>query len=238
MTLLEAHPILLQTPWGPLTAHGVFFALGGVVAAWSLASGLARVGIARFVDGVEHALLIFLAGLLAARLGYLITYMSEWTSVVQLFAIWQGGLVSFWGIVGGLGVAALRARRYRKAEQRIWWREVILAGLLGWAIGRLGNFYMGESGGVVATGWGAFGGLVPIQLFESVWCLILWMALKFWVPSRSTVLSGVGGYLAGRFIIDIWRNEQSFWVLHMSQWAALLGLIVVIIVYATRRTRP
>lgn len=234
MTLLEPHPIVFQSTFGTITAHGVFFALGAVVAAWFFAYQIRQAGMGRFVQGFESAVLIFVLGLFGARFGYLITYRAEWTSFGQLFAVWQGGLVSFWGIAAGFAAAWWLARHWSGEKRVTWWRTMVLAGLLGWGIGRLGNYYMSDSFGVLSSHWSAFYGRVPIQLLESLWCLLLFFTLR---RRADAAWLGVLGYIAGRFIIDTWRDELQLGPLHLSQWFAILALVILISVYVHRRAR-
>jgi prolipoprotein diacylglyceryltransferase len=231
MSVLEPHPILWQSPLGPITAHGVFFAIAGVVAAWFFAKQLERAGICRFVEGVEAALLIYVVGLLGARLGYLLTYRSEWTSFGQLLAIWQGGLVSFWGMVAGFGYAWYRVRNLKPEQRTQWWLAFVLAGLLGWGVGRIGNYVMGDSYGVVSSVWATFYGRVPIQLFESVLCFGLFFVL---LKQKEAAWFGVIGYLVGRLVIDMWRDELLVGPLHLSQWTSLILLLILIPLYVRR----
>jgi prolipoprotein diacylglyceryltransferase len=234
MSILEPHPILFQTAWGPVTAHGFFFAVAAIVAANIFARLLVKAGIGRFVQGVEIAVLIFVIGLFGARLGYLISYRSEWSSFSQLFAVWQGGLVSFWGIAAGLIAALWGARNISGEYRTAYWRAVVLAGLAGWAIGRLGNYVIADSFGVLSAPWHAFYGRVPIQLFESLLCLCLFIVLY---RNAKAAWLGIIGYLLGRLLIDTWRDEALLGPLHVSQWTIILILIVIIPLYVRRNRR-
>ncbi|HSI20166.1 MAG TPA: prolipoprotein diacylglyceryl transferase family protein [Verrucomicrobiae bacterium] len=235
MTILDPHPVLALTRVGPITPHGVMFALGAVVAALWFGRQVARAGLFRFVEGVEKGVIIFIAGLFCARFGYLLTYRSEWVEMSQLFAVWQGGLVSFWGIVGGALVAWYSGRRFTAGQWVEWARAATLAALLGWAIGRIGNYYMGDSYGVPSQVWQAFYGRVPIQLFESLLCFALWFFLRRMEGMRAVWLAALG-YFAGRLVIDTWRDEGVFGLLHVSQWVSLLVLLILAFSYV--RTRP
>jgi prolipoprotein diacylglyceryltransferase len=231
MSFLLPHPVLWETPLGPVTAHSLAFAMAALIASLLFAWQLKRRAGRSFVDTVEDAVVIFLSGLFGARIGYLLTYREEWESLVQLFTIWEGGLVSFWGIAAGLGAATWRARRLPQEQRPIWWREMTLAALLGWAIGRLGNYYMAESGGVASEFWVATYGQVPVQLFEAAWVVVLWVVLrKAKIPAAFVPWLAVLFYLAGRFLIDFWRDEAIWAGLRNSQWAALILFILTILI--------
>ncbi len=234
MTLLEPHPVLIQLPFGPITAHGAFFALGALVATIYFACRLSISKVLRFVEGAEAAVLIFVIGLFGARFGYLVTYRSEWVNFSQLFAVWQGGLVSYWGIAAGFGYAWFRSRNFSVEHKQVWWNSVVLAGLLGWSIGRLGNYYVGDSVGVLSSQWALFYGRVPIQLFEAAACLGAYATLR---RQKNAAFLGIICYLLTRLVVDTWRDEAAFGSLHVSQWIALISLIIIIPIYVRRRAR-
>ena len=232
MNFLQTHPIFFTLHGFQITAHGFFFALGAVIATIYL-SNFAHEFDLRTSQVVDRALGIFVVGLLAARVGYLVAYPNSWDSALAFIAIWQGGLVSFTGIAGGLWMAHLYGRLMSANERQAWIQRIVLATLLGWTIGRIGNFYAGESGGVVSSVWSVTYGHVPIQLFESLGCLILFISLNLKKLSpRWTNIAGIGGYLVVRFFVDFWRDEHVIG-LRVSQWFSLVG-IVIIALYAYR----
>ncbi len=216
-----------------MATHGVFFALGayaGLLLLRSLA-GRAHLPTAELPWQVLH---IFAGGLLAARLGYVLLYLDRFDSVGQIFAIWQGGLVSYFGIAGGLLVAVLVFK-----EKRLLWLDLVaLATLLSWAVGRLGNYYAADVVGVEHQAFAAFYGRVPISLFESLLCLVLLGVLLRWRPRRPGYTFGLAllGYMLGRSLIDIWRDEYLVLpYLHISQ---LISLVVAIGTLIWLRTLP
>lgn len=230
MSIWQPHPILALTPWGPLTSHAVAFTIASVVAAVWLGIVSQRYLQRTFADGVEDVVVVFVGSLIVAHFGYLVTYPNEWTSTLQLLQIWEGGLVSFWGIAAGIGLLRLRVRKVRVQHRPLWWQTVVNSALLAWAIGRVGNFYMGEAEGVLVSF-----GRVPVPLIESAWCLLLLAFLpKAW---KRRFWPAVVAYLVGRFIIDIWRDEFVWYGLRMGQWAVLLFLVLIGGAYAIRRRR-
>ena len=226
MQLLEPHPVIMTFASAQLTAHGFFFAVGGLIATLFIILQRHKLNLS-FNDALERCVMIFVGGIIGARLGYVIAYPTTWNSVWDIFAIWQGGLVSFTGILAGLGVAALYARKLDPEQKILWLRIIVHATLLGWFLGRFGNYYAAESGGVASTFWSATYGKVPIQLFESFGCLglFLWLQFTKFKPVEQIFL-GIGGYLVLRFMVDFWRDEAQLG-LHVSQWVSLLGLIIL-----------
>jgi|GEM_PF-2526727 len=226
MKLLQTHSVFFTLHGFSVTAHGFFFALGALLATFFIIANRRMLGLS-FNDALERCVAIFIIGLAGARLGYSVAYPGTWQTIGDIVAIWHGGLVSFTGIIAGLLVTALYARRlsFEKATQ--WYAIVVQATLLGWSIGRLGNYYAAESGGVASSFWHLTGGHVPIQLFEALGCLLLFLTLRFLtIRPLEQIWIGIGGYLILRFMVDFWRNEASFG-LHVSQWVALICLIIL-----------
>jgi phosphatidylglycerol:prolipoprotein diacylglycerol transferase len=190
----------------------------------------------------ERVLLVFVAGLAGARIGFFLSYPDQYVSLGQVLAIWNGGLVSYWGMATG-GLAAWTLFRGEK-HPASWADIVMVSSLWGWAVGRLGNYWAADSVGVPVGRFALFYGRVPIQLFESLLCLVLGSILYRMVARgpRPGLAAGIGflGYGLGRGIIDSWRDESVLFHLHQSQWVslsmALVAGIYLIILHA-RKTR-
>ena len=228
--VLLAHPVLLVTAIVPVYTHGLFFAMGALAAALFLASQR------HFLDEgaawlVEKVLLIFVISLFVARVGFFITYPSTLENLGQIFAIWQGGLVSYWGLLSGVLLGLYIGRKMTSPDR--WYAATALAALLGWGIGRIGNYFAGDSVGVMSAHWAFFYGRVPIQFFESILCFALFFFLLPKLKEQTHRIPWlVGfGYFAGRFIIDTWRDEDVFFGLHASQWLSLIVLCILALIW-------
>jgi prolipoprotein diacylglyceryltransferase len=236
MDLLQPHPIFFTFSGFEVTSHGIFFALGALLATFFLTKKRSIFDLA-MSEMVERVLVIFVIGLLGARIGYLTAYPNQWQSAGDIIAIWQGGLVSFTGIVAGLGVVALYAQRFPLSVRVQWYAVIVQATLLGWALGRVGNYYAAESGGTPSALWQVTYGHVPIQLFEAAGCVFLFLIIRRYQQPLLRVYLGIGGYLVLRFLVDFWRDETR-WGLHVSQWVALLGLCLLGVWVTTHREKP
>ena len=53
-------------------------------------------------DLVDKCLLIFIAAVLVSRLAFYLVYHDQFNHWYELFYIWQGGMISFGGLLGGL----------------------------------------------------------------------------------------------------------------------------------------
>ncbi len=233
--ILTPHPILIELAIGPVYTHGLFFAMGALAGALVLAHQ--RQFFERSLGWMlERSVYIFIFGILAARFAFLLSYPSIWDSVSQIFSFWDGGLVSYGGILGGALVVLAQARAFPIAKRPQWYATVVLACLLGWGIGRFGNFFAGDSVGVASTHWSFFYGRIPIQIFESVLCFSVYFIVRGWLagnPWRVVYVSGLA-YFLGRAVIDTWRDESVVLMLHVSQWISVLVALGIVIIWRYR----
>lgn len=240
MFVINPHPILWEGGSVTLYTHGVLFALGAE-AAYLVSERLAkRANLDRSRLPVL-ALLIFIAGLLGARVGFFLAYPSAYRSLADVASFWQGGLLSYTGIVTGALAGYLYARTYYKQDWQRWRDILVIAALFGWSIGRWGNFFAGDSYGVPSAFWQALYGRVPIQLFESLGVFALGTYLygvyQGTVRGWSVWAMALYGYLSLRFVIDAWRDEPYiFSHLRASQLVSLAGIAALsAILYAANR---
>jgi prolipoprotein diacylglyceryltransferase len=238
--ILASHPVFLHIGDVTVRTHGLFFALGGEIAYLNAVWLAHRRGLSdRWIGWVT--LLTFISGLGGARLGFVMAYPSSFHSLSEMLGIWHGGLLSFGGIIAGLTVFYVSVRRLDQDNWPVWRDIAVVAGLVGWAVGRLGNYYAGDSVGMVSAAWNVFYGRIPIQLFESVVCLgiAVWASRRI---SASTYRPGTVAYPAlcayfgGRFIIDIWRQDTMvFPGVNASQLASLVFLAIILVVWKRER---
>lgn len=213
-----------------LTVHSLFFTLAILVAVGVVLSRRQQ-----FDGAIEPTLTacVWIVGLgfLGARLAYLLAYPDSFSQFWDVFTYYQGGLISFGGILAGLWTAYWQAYRFPQKLRQHWLAAVVVAGLWGWAVGRWGNYFQAESGGVTVGFLG--GSQMPIQILESVGCVLLavYLTRSSFKPIQ-TVWTGLIGYLVLRFLVDFWRAETVFAGLRVSQWAVLIFIIILTRVYA------
>jgi phosphatidylglycerol:prolipoprotein diacylglycerol transferase len=157
------------------------------------------------------ALFVFVCILLGSRLYHILEY-EGWRNLLDIWRVWQGGLVSYGGIIGAFAGGSLY----------LWWNRVpfgaaadivLLYAPLGHAVGRLGCFFNGccygrptdwpwgivYPEGTPARGWlfaeHIQGGLItteaahhlpvhPTQLYDSAGLFLIFLLLLFWYPRR------------------------------------------------------
>jgi phosphatidylglycerol:prolipoprotein diacylglycerol transferase len=223
-------PILFQISSFRVYTHGFFLMLGVIFASivlYWLANKF------KYNKSIIFDLIIYtlLFGIIGARITYFILYRSQFESALDLFKIWQGGLVSWGGFIFGIAAAAVVLRLYK--EKTLPWLDILLvSSVLGLAIGRLGSFLSGELAGLPSSGTFAISGVYPITLYEAIFDFIIFLILIFICIKYKNVfnpgilsLDVIMLYSLGRFIIDFWRAEEAL-VLGLS-----LGQIFSAIVF-------
>jgi phosphatidylglycerol:prolipoprotein diacylglycerol transferase len=225
------YPILLKL--GPVTLHtyGLTIAVAFLVVI-GLAGRAARRLAPEYVainpeQIVDFSSITLLTGLLAARLFYVALYWDFFAhSLPDAVAIWQGGLVWYGGLLGGLFGGWFYVRAKRLSFLRVM-DQFIPFGVLGHAIGRMGCFLNGCCYGIPTDAWcgvtfpGQAVRVLPVQLFEAAGLFVLYGVLRSLQHPTLLARPGrlFGTYLMSygvlRFILEFFRGDQTVW------WAGL-----------------
>jgi len=195
--------------------------------------------------------------IICARLYYV---AFEWESYVgnllNIFAIRQGGLAIYGGIIGGLLSAVIFCKINKFPVLKLV--DLAIPSLvLGQAIGRWGNFMNQEAYGAIITSpklqffpYGVYIDAVSewhqaTFFYESTWNLVLFVLLL--VVARRIKKDGsllaiyFVGYGTGRFLIEGLRTDRLylFHVIRVSQLLSLLlviGGIILLVLLKKRKT--
>ncbi|NLV16423.1 MAG: prolipoprotein diacylglyceryl transferase [Syntrophomonadaceae bacterium] len=216
------HPIMFEVGNFRIFSYGFMLALGVAI------SLILTVRVGR-KEGVSEesildlAIVTVLAGLLGARLFYVLVY--DWSyyqnNLLQIFDLRNEGLVWY----GGLILGALAALTYLRLKKLPMGKILDLFApyvALGYAFGRIGCFLNGCCFGKPTTlPWGViFPGLDlvarhPTQLYSSFFALLLFLFLLRLYPRRrfdgQVILSYIIGYAVIRFIIEFFRENLIVW---------------------------
>jgi phosphatidylglycerol:prolipoprotein diacylglycerol transferase len=170
----------------------------------------------------------------------------------EIFYVWKGGLGIYGAIVGGVLGVVIYA--WRAKLRPLQWLDYGAPGLaLGQAIGRWGNFFNQELyGPPTKWGWGLiidpqhriapYDNLTlyppdtlfhPTFLYESLWCLLLFITLallahrlKDWLLEGDILIGFLIGYPLGRFFIEYLRPDA--WMIGPIAAAQLFSIICVV----------
>ncbi|HEY3811005.1 MAG TPA: prolipoprotein diacylglyceryl transferase [Acidimicrobiales bacterium] len=240
---------------GPVRLHvyGLLIAAGIAAAVWLSQRRWERIG---GRPGTMAALAVWgvPGGLIGARVYSLVTSWGVDTNGhwYRAFAIWQGGLGIWGGVVGGVALGAVGARRHHLPLRPLV-DCVAPAFALGQAIGRWGNYFNQELYGRPSKlPWAVkidnptapylpHSTFQPTFLYECIWDLAV-LGLVIWVERRFRIRRGylIAAYAAfytfGRFWTEYLRidNAHRFWGLRLNDWTSIIVFVVASIVLFTR----
>lgn len=256
------HPILFQ--WGPFTlrTYGLMMAISFLVGLL-LARALNRREGRGDEELMDLTVWIMVGAIAGARLLYIVV---EWPQfwgpdapiglaarLLNLAAVWRGGLVYYGGLVGAF-IAAWSFLKRRGLP--VWsYADVLAPALaLGQVTGRLGCWFNGCCYGVESQRFGVvFPALgdgiprLPTQLYEAAFCLCLSLFLS-WFWRRKSYAGQVFWlyvllYSVWRFGIEFLRGDAERGVLvsaalSPSQWISLATAAAAFLALLWLRPKP
>lgn len=239
-----------------ITFYGIIIAIGLGLALLYVTKKFKTVGVDndKAIDAIMGGIV---GAIIGARLYYVLfsweTYKND---LGGIFRIRDGGLAIYGGIIGGLIVGLIIAK-WRKIKPLPMLDVVGIGFLIGQGIGRWGNFFNIEAfGSNTNLPWGmrsaetitylssqqeylaSIGVTVdptmpvhPCFLYESIWCLIGFVALSLYLKHRKfdgeVFLMYLGFYGLGRFFIEGLRTDSlMIGSLRVSQILAFLLVAV------------
>ncbi|QBI21813.1 prolipoprotein diacylglyceryl transferase [Egibacter rhizosphaerae] len=249
-------------PLGPVTLnfYGLVIGIGAVLAVLLARRRYAALG-GDPEDLEMTAIVGLIAGFLGARIGFVLWRLPDFADrPLAVFAIWEGGLVLFGGLVGGIAAAWFMARR--RGMDIPAFADAAAPGIpLAQAIGRWGNYFNQELYGLPAdvpwalevepdrraAGFEEFSTFHPTFLYESLANLVL-VAVILVVGRGGRLHRGalifvyLAGYSVIRFSVELLRIDTDFRLLGLSRnnWAfALLAIAAIVaLVWWQRRPEP
>lgn len=218
---MQVNPVAFSIGFFNVYWYGILIGCGFMLALLFALKSLKRFGIDR--DGYIDCVLIGLVGgIVGARLYYVIFRWDYYAQHLnELFAIHNGGLAIYGGIIGGLLGGCIVAKMKKLNIPAIL--DVTMMGfLIGQGIGRWGNFINQEAFGsetdlpwrMVSENTGDVG-VHPCFLYESLWCIMGFVLLylfsrKFRQYDGQTALLYVVWYGLGRMFIEGLRTDSLY----------------------------
>lgn len=186
-------------------------------------------------DVLDYALIVVMTAILFARLYYVVFDPTpDYNNLLDVLAIWNGGLAIYGGIIGG-AIAVFAVCKWKKVYFARFADMVCPAVMLGQAIGRWGNFANGEAYGSVIKFDFLFwsfdisqnaldtpflmilnGRLAqPTFFYESMWNLVGFIIIVFVINKHRlfagmTALSYFAWYGFGRMFIEGLRTDSLY----------------------------
>jgi len=167
-------------------------------------------------DVLDVALWMLPIGVIGARLYYVIFNHDLYHSFYDVINIRSGGLAIHGGLIFGFLTVAVICR-IKKINLLNMADLLIPTVALAQSIGRWGNFFNGEAhGGPTDLPWGILVDGVkvhPTFLYESIWCLLLFIFLSVWNNKHRTAYGQTFAlyailYSVERFFVEALRTDS------------------------------
>ena len=236
--------------------YGVLIAVGLVLAMAFAMRHCVEFGI----DGdamVDVLVVGVVMGILSARVYYVAMAPFQYDSIWDMLAIRDGGLAIYGGVIGAIVFGGL-ACKWRKVPVLPMFDVTAMGFLIGQCIGRWGNFFNQEAFGCNTTlPWGMYSAATeaylrgstvtvpngvtidptmpvhPTFLYESIWCLVGFIALRLYMKKRrfngDIALLYAIWYGLGRFWIEGLRTDSLLLVPSMGLRASQLVAAVAVV---------
>ncbi len=185
-----------------------------------------------FDDLLDIAIFTIIFSVVGARLYYVLTSLDQYDSFLEVFAVWNGGLAIYGGIIAGAITifTVCRVKKYKMQKTLGFMDSVAPALMIGQLIGRWGNFCNGEAFGSVipkdnplyfirmALSSGNTGYKVmevhPTFLYESLWNLVGFIIINALYKKKKfngqIVLMYLSWYGFGRMFIEGLRTDSLY----------------------------
>ena len=210
-------------------------------------------------DIIDFILIAFPLAIVGARLYYVIFewgYYSQHLS--EIFAIWNGGIAIYGGLLTGALVLYLFSRR-RLIEPIDFLDIAAPSVMIAQSIGRWGNFFNQEAYGTAVKSLNYLPSFIrdqmyidgsyrqPTFLYESIWNLLGFLLILILRRKPQFLRQGeiTAFYLIwygfGRMIIEGMRTDSLMFAgLRVSQWLSMILILVgfAIIIYQRRKKAP
>ena len=219
--------------------YGAIICLGMILAVLYVCMRAKQAGIA--IDHIlDFALVIIPCGVIGARLYYVLMRLDSYDSIKDVFAIWNGGLAIYGGIIAG-GLALLICAKIKKLSLGKIFDMVAPAVMIGQILGRWGNFFNGEAHGGetdIFCRMGLFEGnqwsfVHPTFLYESLWNLLGFVIANLIYRKKKydgqVFFFYVAWYGFGRMLIEGLRTDSLYLFGTGIRVSQLVGFLCFII---------
>jgi len=203
--------------------YGVIITIGIILAVAYTVFRAKQVGIS-VDDIIDYAIFVVPAGVIGARIYYVLMELDRYDTFLEVIDITNGGLAIYGGIIGGaLGVLGVSI--YKKQPFCTLGDCCTPGIILAQSIGRWGNFMNGEAFGYETDVFCRMGlnnfhtgfetlYVHPCFLYESLWNLVGFVLINFFYKHRKydgqIILLTFGWYGLGRMFIEGLRTDSLY----------------------------
>ena len=210
-------------------------------------------------DIIDFILIAFPLAIVGARLYYVIFEWGYYSQHIgEIFAIWNGGIAIYGGLLTGALVLYLFSRR-RLIEPIDFLDIAAPSVMIAQSIGRWGNFFNQEAYGTAVKSLNYLPSFIrdqmyidgsyrqPTFLYESIWNLLGFLLILILRRKPQFLRQGeiTAFYLIwygfGRMIIEGMRTDSLMFAgLRVSQWLSMILILVglAVILYQRRKKAP
>ncbi len=249
----ELNPVAFTLPiFGGLEVrwYGIIITLG-IILAFSYAAFRAKQEVIIFDHVLDIAIFTVIFGIIGARLYYVLTSLDKYDSLLEMIAIWEGGLAIYGAVIAG-AITIMIVCRYKKIKFLKMFDATAPGVMIGQILGRWGNFFNGEAYGAQVgedsllyfarmglqnrETYGDFGTsqmvyVHPTFLYESLWNLVGFIIINSLYKKKKfdgqIVLMYATWYGFGRMLIEGLRTDSLYvGVFRISQVVGFICFVV------------
>ena len=221
------HPVLFKIGPYSVYSYGAMLALAFLVCSFLAKRRAASIG----MDGekiLDLTILLIMSGVIGGRIMFVILDLEYFkTRPLDIFKLWEGGLVWYGGLILAVISGAVFLRIYRMPILKT--ADLMMPYVaLGQAIGRIGCFLNGCCYGKTPA--------LPTQLFESAAMFIVYLILRRRVPSNGrTFFLYLILYSVFRFFNEFIRGDNMLAVMGLtfSQFISVIIFTAAAILWKT-----
>ena len=221
------HPVLFKIGPYSVYSYGAMLALAFLVCSFLAKRRAASIG----MDGekiLDLTVLLIMSGVIGGRIMFVVLDLEYFkTRPLDIFKLWEGGLVCYGGLILAVISGAVFLRIYRMPILKT--ADLMMPYVaLGQAIGRIGCFLNGCCYGKTPA--------LPTQLFESAAMLIVYLILRRRVPSNGrTFFLYLILYSVFRFFNEFIRGDNMLAVMGLtfSQFISVIIFTAAAILWKT-----
>ncbi len=242
------YPTLFSFGHIHLYSYGVLVAIGVLSAVLLLRLNAKQISIDPETV-VDLAIATVVSGFVGARIFYVIQFWDYFrASPLDVVKIWEGGIVLYGGLIGGVLGFSIFIRMKRLPFFALL--DLFVPGMaLAQGFGRIGCFFNGCCYGKETTvPWAVSFSFLdhpvhPTQLYEATFCFSLALFLLFLWRKRLSIGAVSFAYFMlyplGRFVIEFFRgdNARIFLNLTLSQWISIVLMISTSTLFMSLRSR-